>query len=148
MQLILWRHADAEDGRPDEERKLTAKGEKQAQRVAAWLKDRLPGDAVVLTSPARRARATAQALTKKFEVREELGTSGSAQTVLKAARWPRAEGGVVIVGHQPTLGQAAALILTGREAGWAVKKGALWWFEHRGDGDVIVRAVMAPDMLP
>ena len=147
MELILWRHADAEDGAPDDERKLTAKGEKQAQRVAAWLKERLPDDAVVLASPARRARATAQALTRKFEIIQELGTSASPQSVLKAAGWPRGDGTVVVVGHQPTLGQAAALIVTGREAGWGIKKGALWWFEDRERGDVIVRAVIAPDLL-
>ena len=147
MELILWRHADAEDGAPDDERKLTPKGEKQAQRVAAWLKDRLPDDALVLASPARRARATAQALTRKFEVIQGIGTSGNPQAVLKAAGWPRGSGTVVVVGHQPTLGQTVALIVTGTEAGWGIKKGALWWFEHRGRGDVIVRAVIAPDLL-
>ena len=85
MDLILWRHADAESGVPDEERKLTAKGEKQAERMAAWLKENLPKDAVVLASPARRARDTAEALTKKFDAVREVGTSASAQAVLKAA---------------------------------------------------------------
>src|SRR5436190_21449722 len=37
MDLILWRHADAEPGEPDIGRRLTAKGLKQAERVAAWL---------------------------------------------------------------------------------------------------------------
>jgi phosphohistidine phosphatase len=147
MELILWRHADAEDGTPDDERKLTAKGEKQAQRVAAWLKERLPADVLVLASPARRARATAQALTRKFEIVQEIGTSANPQSVLKAAGWPRGDGTVVVVGHQPTLGQTAALIVTGREAGWGVKKAGLWWFEDRDRGDVIVRAVIAPDLL-
>ena len=42
MELILWRHAEAEPGEPDLGRKLTAKGEKQARRVAEWLQTRLP----------------------------------------------------------------------------------------------------------
>jgi len=147
MDLILWRHADAEDGVPDEERRLTSKGEKQAQRVAAWLKERLPKDAVVLASTARRARETAQALTRKYETSSDIGTSATPQSVLKAAGWPRGNGTVVVVGHQPTLGQAAALVLTGREDGWSVKKGALWWFESRDRDDVIVRAVISPDLL-
>ena len=70
MNLILWRHADAEDGapgRPDDARRLTARGEKQAKRMAAWLKGQLPERAQVLVSPARRAQQTAQALTKKFD---------------------------------------------------------------------------------
>lgn len=147
MELILWRHADAEDGAPDEERKLTPKGEKQAQRMAAWLKERLPKDAVVLASTARRARETAQALTRKFETTPEIGTGSTPRSVLKAAGWPDGDGTVVVVGHQPTLGQTAALALTGSEEGWSVKKGGVWWLESRDRGDIIVRAVISPDML-
>ena len=147
MNLILWRHADAEDGAPDEERKLTKKGLKQAERMSRWLKARLPKDAVVLVSPARRARQTAEALTTNVEVVPELGTGTTPSSLLKAAGWPQREGTVVVVGHQPTLGQAAALAVTGRDEGWSLKKGALWWLESRGRGDVIVRAVTAPDML-
>lgn len=147
MDLILWRHADAESGVPDEERKLTAKGEKQAERMAAWLKDNLPKDMVVLASPARRACDTAQALTKKFEAIREVGTTANAQAVLKAAGWPRGERTVVVVGHQPTLGQAAALALTGKASDWSIKKGAIWWLVARSPNEVVVRAVIAPDMV-
>jgi phosphohistidine phosphatase len=147
MDLILWRHADAEDGMPDEERKLTPKGRKQAQRMAAWLKARLPKDAVVLASSARRARETAEALTRKYKTTLDIGTSATPRSVLKAAGWPRGDGTVVVVGHQPTLGQTAALVLTGSEADWSVKKGAVWWIESRDHDDVIVRAVVAPDVL-
>src|SRR4249920_2762905 len=129
MDLILWRHADAESGVPDEDRKLTAKGEKQAERMAAWLKENLPRDAVVLASPARRARDTAGALTKNFDAIREIGTSADAQAVLKAAGWPRGDRTVVVVGHQPTLGQTAALAVTGRTGDWSVKRGAIWWIE-------------------
>jgi phosphohistidine phosphatase len=146
MDLILWRHADAEDGTPDAERKLTPKGEKQAKRVADWLKEQLPGDYDVLVSPARRSRQTAQALTKKFETVEDIGTGATPRGVLKAAGWPDRDGLIVVVGHQPTLGQAIALALTGREEGWSLRKGALWWLRYR-DGEVSVRAVIGPDLL-
>lgn len=147
MELILWRHADAETSVPDEDRKLTAKGEKQAERVAAWLKENLPKDTVVLASPARRARDTAQALTKKFDISGDIGTSANAQAVLKAAGWPRGERTVVVVGHQPILGQAAALALTGKASDWRMKKGAIWWLVARSPNDVAVRAVIGPDLL-
>ena len=147
MDLILWRHADAESGVPDEDRKLTAKGEKQAERMAAWLKQHLPKDAMVLASPARRARDTAEALSKKFDTVREIGTATTAQAVLKAAGWPRNERAVVVVGHQPTLGQAAALALTGKAGDWSVKKGSIWWLESRGRAEVVVRAVVSPDLL-
>lgn len=148
MDLILWRHADAEDGVPDVERKLTAKGAKQAQRMAAWLEKRLPADARILVSPARRARETARALSSRFEVTELVGTGADPHSLLEAAGWPRSEKPVVVVGHQPTLGETAALVVTGSSAGWSVKKGAVWWLEHRErDGGTVVRAVLAPDLL-
>jgi phosphohistidine phosphatase SixA len=104
MDLILWRHADAENGSHDSERKLTAKGIKQAARMAKWLRARLSENAVVLASPAKRAQQTARALTADYRTVMEIGTSASVKDVLIACGWPgdeRAE--VVVVGHQPTL---------------------------------------------
>ena len=150
MELILWRHADAEDatpGKSDLERSLTAKGEKQARRVADWLGKRLPKDVRILVSPAQRAQQTARALARHFETSGDVGTAAAPQPVLTAAGWPDGEGTVVVVGHQPTLGQAAALALTGRPDDWSVQKGAIWWLESRGRGEARVRAVVAPDML-
>jgi len=150
MELILWRHADAENAAPgqsDAERSLTVKGEKQARRMAAWLAKRLPKDARILASPARRAQQTAQALDRDFETAGEVGTMADYRSVLKAAGWPSGDDTVVVVGHQPTLGQAAALACTGKAADWSIKKGAIWWLESRGRDDFIVRAVMAPDTL-
>jgi len=150
MELILWRHADAEDaapGKPDAARALSTQGKKQAQRMAAWLGKRLSGEVLILVSPAERAQQTARALARRFETSGEVGTAAEPQSVLKAAGWPDGEGTVVVVGHQPTLGQAAALALTGRPAEWSVQKGAIWWLESRGRGEPRVRAVLAPDML-
>src|SRR5262249_27129148 len=146
MDLILWRHADAEDGMPDAERKLTPKGEKQAKRIANWLKEQLPDDYILLASPAQRARQTARALTKKCEILEEIGTSANPRGLLRAAGWPGRDGFVIVVGHQPTLGQVVAFALTGRDDGWSLRKGALWWLRSR-DGEVSVRAVIGPDLL-
>ena len=150
MELILWRHADAEDGIPDAERKLTAKGLKQAARMAKWLRARIPDSAVVLASPAKRAQQTAQALTPHFKTVAELGLAASAEGVLRAAGWPDREGCVVVVGHQPTLGETAALALTGKEEPWNVKKGAVLWFVRRDDEEPArtqLRAAISPDLL-
>lgn len=146
MELILWRHAEAEQGAPDAERRLTAEGMRQAERVAAWLRARLPPQAVVLASPALRARQTAQALTEHFRTEPAVGTSASPRSVLEAAGWSQAQGVVVVIGHQPTLGQAIALALTGEPADWGLDKGAAWWLASRG-GEVVVRAVISPELL-
>lgn len=147
MDLILWRHADAEDGVRDEERELTAEGRKQARRMAAWLKQRLPRGARILVSRTRRTRQTARALTIRFKVSDDVGPQATPQSVLKAADWPRGEGTVLVVGHQPTLGRAAALALTGAPADWRVAKGAIWWLTSRDGDEAAVRAVIAPDLL-
>lgn len=148
MDLVLWRHADAEDGTVDAERKLTTKGLKQAARVAKWLKKRLPADTVVLASPARRAQQTARALTRDFRTVKEIGTMATPEKVLAAAGWPAAAGTVVVVGHQPTLGEIAALLMTGSSAEWSIKKGAIWWFACRDKrGPVSLRAVISAELL-
>ena len=150
MELILWRHAEAEDGLNDSERKLTAKGVKQAERVAKWLRARMPGDAVILASPARRAQQTAQALGDDFKTEPAIGLAASAEGVLQAAGWPDAGGTVVIVGHQPTLGETAALLLTGAKDSWNLKKGAVIWVARRGEGAHArnqLRAAISPDLI-
>lgn len=146
MDLILWRHADAEDGVPDEARRLTAKGRKQAQKMAAWLATRLPADCRVLVSPAVRARETAAAYTENGVIEKAVSTAATPQGVLKAAGWPGGSGTVMVVGHQPTLGAVAALVLTGEAAAWSLKKGAIWWLMHDADG-VRVKAMITPGIL-
>lgn len=150
MELILWRHAEAEEGFNDAERKLTAAGVKQAERMAAWLHRRLPADILVLASPARRAQQTAAAFCGKFRSAEEVGVGTDAKTLLAAVEWPQHDGTVVVVGHQPTLGQAAALALTGKIADWNLKQGAIVWlgWRERGDGlHVRLRAALSPDLI-
>lgn len=150
MDLILWRHAEAEEGGPDLERRLTARGQKHAERVAAWLLQRLPSEFTLIASPARRTRQTAQALGVEFETSPRLAPGASAADVVAVAEWPVRKGAVVVVGHQPTLGLAAAYLLCGARDEWTIKKGGLWWLTHRVRGDegqVVVRAVVAPDLL-
>jgi phosphohistidine phosphatase len=149
MDLILWRHADAEpDDRDDRARRLSARGKKQARRVAKWLRERLPRDAIVLASPARRAQETAAALTDRYRIDPQLDTGARACDVLAAAGWPGGSRSVVVVGHQPALGRVASLALTGVEADWRIVKGSIWWLglDEGGSGEVIVRGVISPDL--
>jgi phosphohistidine phosphatase len=149
MELILWRHAEARDGAPDSARELTGKGVKQARSMAAWLESRLPKGTRILSSPATRCQQTAEAL-GKFKETPAIGVGASAQDVLAAAGWPDAATSVVVVGHQPTLGEVAALLQGGAEEEWSVKKGGIWWFssrEREGGLEVVLRAVLSPDLV-
>lgn len=147
MEIILWRHAEAENCAPDEARKLTPKGEKQAEKIAAWLRERLPKDCRVISSPTKRTRQTAEALTQDYRIVERIGTGGSASDVFDAAGWPDEGGTVVVVGHQPTMGEVAAQLLSRNIAGsFHVKKGSIWWFGLR-DKTVFLKAVLPPSLL-
>lgn len=150
MELILWRHTEAEDTLPDSTRELTDRGRKQAARMADWLNPRLPPDIRILASPATRAWQTAQALGREYEEAPALAPGADAAAVLATAGWPDAAYPVLVVGHQPTLGQVAMQLLAGQAGDLAVKKGAIWWFQGReraGRLQVVLRAVAAPDWL-
>lgn len=150
MELVLWRHAEAEDGFPDMQRKLTDKGHVQAKNMAAWLKARLPKHARILVSPALRTQQTAQALAEEFITVNALAPGAEAQDILNAAQWPDHDGTVVIVGHQPTLGEVAAQLLGNTEYSLSVKKGAVWWFASRdrhGAGATVLKASITPELL-
>jgi phosphohistidine phosphatase len=148
MDLILWRHAQAEDGVPDLERRLTARGRGDARRVAAWLRERLPSAGVrVLSSPAVRARETADALGLGYEVLDALAPGAEAMDAIAASGWADgAEATTVVVGHNPWIGEAVSRLVGGCEDGWAIRKAGLWWLSRR-EHDVRVRAVMSPELL-
>jgi phosphohistidine phosphatase len=153
MDLILWRHAEAQllrEGQDDLERPLTPKGERQAQRMGDWLNHRLAHTTRILVSPAVRTQQTAKALGRKFKTVAALSPEASPLALFDAARWPDAPEPVLIVGHQPALGQLAALLLTGTPQAWSLKKGAAWWLRSRlrdGEMQVFVQAVQSPDCL-
>jgi phosphohistidine phosphatase len=151
MNLILWRHAEAEDtASTDLSRQLTTRGRKQAQSAAKWLRNRLPSDALILASPAARTVQTVEALTDQYRIVKEIAPGAAAEDVLTAAGWPKGIADtVVIVGHQPTLGLVAARLVTGQQTEWSIKKGGIWWLEGRernGAGQVVIRAVISPDL--
>ena len=152
MQLILWRHAEAEDGhgKDDMDRVLTKKGHNQAGRMARWLKPRMQGEWRILVSPAKRALETVEPLMREFAVEDSIRPDVPGRNILKAAGWPSNDRNILVVGHQPTLGEAVSLIFLGEEGEAALRKGAIWWFETRGGHDkmnTVLKAVLPPDLL-
>lgn len=151
MELILWRHADAEDVGPqgDISRRLTKKGRKQAERMARWLDARMEGEWRVVCSPAQRALETVEPLGREFEVSESVTTSAHAGDVLREAGWPDA-GRVLVVGHQPTLGEVASRLLGAGSEEFSVRKGAILWFvtrEREGGTEVVLKTVLDPESI-
>jgi phosphohistidine phosphatase len=150
MDLILWRHAEAHDGGPDLRRGLTPKGMKQAERVGAWLDTHLPDGCRILVSPADRAQQTAMALKRKFRTFDDLGPGATVAAVLRVAGWPDSRDAVLVVGHQPTLGEIVAFLMTGEESEWSIKKGGVCWLTNRvrqEETSVVLRAVHTPEFV-
>ena len=157
MDLILWRHAEAEvaqEGEDDLSRALTKKGERQAARMAAWLDRHLPEGTRVLVSPAVRTQQTVAPLGRKFKLRDELVPETSVDDVLGLLKWQEAtgsqiKGSVLLVGHQPYLGQLVAKLLGMQEHHCPVRKGGVWWLRTRvrdGQPQTVLLTVACPEL--
>lgn len=150
MDLILWRHGEARDAEgpvADADRELTKRGLQQAQQIAEWLRRQPLRKVAVLSSPAKRAVQTAEALGLPFKVKTQLGVGASTADLLGAADWPDHPGAIILVSHQPALGRLASLLLAGTEADWTIKKAGVWWFTNRVRHDetqTVLRAVQNP----
>ena len=151
--LLLWRHADEIEQGDELRRPLTLRGEKQAKSMAKWIRQEAPKYLRILVSPALHAQQTAKILEHPFEVSPQLGPKATASDLLAVAGWPdgmgKRHGAVLLIGHQPALGHLAALLLSGQEESWSIKKGSLWWFTNRvrkGETQTILRAAMSPDL--
>jgi len=153
MELILWRHAEAEPHKPDQLadqlRVLTPKGARHASRMGAWLDRQLPSHCRILSSPAARCVQTAEGLGRKFATLEALNTGSSPEAILEASGWPDARLPVLMVGHQPLLGQVAALIFSGAVHDWKIRKAGVFWIARKGEADPapFVRLAVGPDIV-
>ena len=152
MDLLLWRHAEAEEGEGEDDlkRRLTTRGERQARTMGAWIRAHQPKDMRIIVSPAIRTQQTAEALKLPFETHRKIGPEACVSELIAASGWPQASGSVLIIGHQPSLGRLASLLLAGQEAEWSIKKGALWWLSNRlrrGETQTVLRAMLPVELL-
>lgn len=157
MDLILWRHAEAEDSaNSDLARRLTPRGERQAARMASWLDSQMGdfakrgGQWRLIASPAARAQQTAVALGMPIETMGSIAPDATSEAIIRAANWPTNNQNVIVVGHQPTLGMVAGRLISGVEGYVSVKKGAVWWFrfsERHGESKTVLVAMVSPEML-
>ena len=153
MDLIFWRHAEAHEaieGQEDLLRELTPKGERQAAKMGAWLDRQLPEGVRVICSPAVRTEQTAKALGRKYKLKADLLPEATHTDLLEAIGWPDSKMAVVVVGHQPVLGQCISYLLGLSEGECAVRKGAVWWLRSRvrnGATQTVVVSVQTPELI-
>ncbi len=114
MRLLIVRHAEAAPGDPDELRRLTPEGREHARALGEHLREEgIEPDAVV-TSPLLRARETASALALGEPEADDRLAPGAGPADVRAAASGRGDL-VLVVGHQPDCGRAAAAISGGPE---------------------------------
>lgn len=158
MDLILWRHAEAvlaEDGEDDSSRQLTAKGERQASRIAQWLDRQLSDSTRILCSPAQRATQTATKLERKFKLRAELGPQSKAAEVLDLVKWQGAmqmppKNPILLIGHQPWIGEVVTQLTHLPASACVVKKSSVWWLRAREKNNqvqIFLLTVVNPDIV-
>jgi phosphohistidine phosphatase len=122
---VIWllRHGDAEagEGKPDAERDLTDKGVRQSRSAGQALKALGVELEVCLTSPKVRANRTAELACKELgvSVEEDERLAGGDFDPLELAA---GRGEVMLVGHEPDLSSAVAMVTGSRVK---MKKGGL-----------------------
>ena len=132
MNLILWRHAEAEYGPPDLERQLTIKGHHQAETMATWLQNHLPENYQVWASQAMRSQQTAGYLNKKPTILSTINPNIDARSLPRLLENVSDNATIIIVGHQPWIGEFCSYLLNGQWHDghyWSVKKSGFWWFQ-------------------
>jgi phosphohistidine phosphatase len=152
MELLLWRHAEAVDGLPDQARELSPRGRQQAERVAAWLNLHAPDKLRLLVSPTVRTRQTASFFPQgmeKMEIHDVLASGAPPAEILTYLDWPNAETPLLLVGHQPMLGEIAAQLLGDAPFPSSFRKGALWWLHGEpGWKTAVLRQIVEAETLP
>jgi phosphohistidine phosphatase SixA len=131
VRVYLYRHGPSESRDPvrwpdDTRRPLSRVGREQTRRAAAGFATLAHDVTAVVTSPALRGQATAEAVHQALHLRrplvpwDELAPGEAAGTILEKlgrptfARWTP-----VLVGHEPTLSELVGLAVAGEASGWA-----------------------------
>ncbi len=153
MDLIFWRHSEtteALDGQADAERPLTARGERQALRMAHWLERQLPESTKILCCPSVRAEQTVIPLGRKYKLREELSPNAYIDDVLTLAQWPLNKNSILLVTHQPLIGEIISQLMQIQLQELVVRKVSVWWLRSRFKDEkpqTMLVTVQTPELL-
>jgi len=153
LNLLIIRHADAgtpfDDPVDDLSRPLSAKGLKQATLLKHWMKKNLSGGVKVLSSPSVRTMETAKAGGLKAKGDDRLlpnaNLSDACELLRDHGTHLHRRGPIVLVGHQPLLGQLLAYLVAGvPQQCWDIRKGTLWWLRFE-EGEQFWRIFVVVD---
>ncbi len=120
MEIYLFRHGIAEDGRagePDSDRSLTAEGKKKLRGVLHAAAEAGVQPSLILTSPYRRALQTAQLAAELLKYQGDLLRTRSLEpssrpdAVWEEIRVHKDEPQILLVGHEPLFSALTAYLL-------------------------------------
>jgi phosphohistidine phosphatase len=120
VQLWLLRHGEAvpHDSKPDADRELTARGERQALAAGEGLARLGVEFAACYTSPKIRARDTARLACRALNIQpqeaESLGDGFSREDALELLMGHDDDARVLIVGHEPSFSRVVFDLTGGR----------------------------------
>ncbi|HEX9445936.1 MAG TPA: phosphohistidine phosphatase SixA [Candidatus Binatia bacterium] len=162
MNLYLMRHGiavakDDPEIHSDEERALTKKGAKRVRKAAKGLSKLDVAFDRILTSPLPRARQTAEIVAKVFKMKGEieelpqLAPATPAEELVAGLAGYRELENVLLVGHEPLLGEAASVLLAReRRVRLSLKKGGVCFVEADGlapENPAVLGWMMTPKQL-
>jgi phosphohistidine phosphatase len=152
-QIWLLRHAEAEPHgtRPDSERRLTARGERQSEVAGAALAALGIVFEKVLVSPKERAQQTALIAERSFggegswglQTHDPLANGLRASAALEEAAGVSADGRLLLVGHEPDLSLLAGELTGGR---LRLRKGGLAGLRLEGAGGELLLLARPRDL--
>ena len=151
MRLVLLRHGRAVDradwSGPDPLRPLTGEGRRRTRRMVRAVAHLMVGISAIWTSPWVRARSTARLAARAWDLPlEEQGwlAGGLQGAGDRLALLPRHD--VVLVGHEPDLGELVAALTGGpvvplKKAGLAILEGT------PVGGGMVLRLLLTPQAV-
>lgn len=142
MQIYILRHGIAEDapaGKPDSERALTEKGKSKLGTILTRAREAGVAPGIILTSPYMRARQTAVIAKEVLKVDGELietraliPASSTAKVWEEVRALAHETQQIMLVGHNPLLGDLLCALIGAPAYGVDLKKGALALVEVEG----------------
>ena len=146
MRLILVRHGlagrrDAERWPDDALRPLTTRGVRRSRDAARGLARIEREIGLIVSSSLARARQTARLLARALDVAaveelDALSPGGSREKILKFLAAHATDRSVVLVGHEPDLGELAGALLFGSRSRLAIKKAGACAIAFEGDARI------------
>ena len=138
MRLYLLRHGEAVESPQydDSQRPLTGPGRQQIQTSAKFLRLSQATIDIILSSPLVRARESAEIVKELFPATSILTTEyllpgGSYRDLLREIN-KHETGSILLVGHEPHLGQLVSVLTLGDDrAGVEMKKASIACIENK-----------------